>query len=109
MPYNQQLAERLRQKLIPIVHADEKKMFGGIAFMVNGNMTVGVIKDSIIVRVGPDGHAAALKRPGARPFDLTGKPMKGWLVVEAEGCKTSKQLSAWIKEGVEFALTLPPK
>ena len=62
-----------------------------------------------MVRVNPEKHNALLKKSHVKSFDLTGKPMKGWLLVEAEGCKTDKQLSAWIKEGVEFALTLPPK
>jgi TfoX/Sxy family transcriptional regulator of competence genes len=74
MPYNQRLADRLRQKLIPIVQADEKKMFGGVAFLVNGNMTVGVIKESIIVRVGLEKHETSLKMPVVSPFDMIGKP-----------------------------------
>jgi TfoX/Sxy family transcriptional regulator of competence genes len=109
MAYNHQLAERLRQKLIPIVHADEKKMFGGIAFIVNGNMLVGVIKDSIIVRVGPDGHAAALKQPGAHPFDLTGKPMSGWVMVSKKGYDSDLALENWIRLALEFVRTLPTK
>jgi TfoX/Sxy family transcriptional regulator of competence genes len=109
MPYNQQLAERLRQKLIPIVQVDEKKMFGGIAFMVNGNMLVGVIKDSIIVRVGPDGHAAALKQDGARPFDMTGRPMSGWVMVSEKGYDSEAALERWIHLALEFVKTLPTK
>jgi len=108
MAYNQKLAERIRSQLngIPFV---EKKMFGGVGFLLNGNMACGVNKDDLIVRVDPERHSALLKKPHAKPFDLTGKPMKGWLVVEAEGCKTDKQLSTWVKEGLEFASTLPPK
>jgi TfoX/Sxy family transcriptional regulator of competence genes len=109
MPYNQQLAERLRQKLVPTVQVDEKKMFGGIAFMLNGNMLVGVIKDAMIVRVGPDGHAAALKQPGARPFDLTGKPMSGWVMVSKKGYDTDRALERWIHLALEFVRTLPTK
>lgn len=117
MAYNSKLAERIRSELngMPFI---EKKMFGGVGFLLNGNtpalaagasVACGVNKDDLIVRVNPDKHAALLKKPHAIPFDLTGKPMKGWLVVEADGVKTDKQLSAWVKEGVEFALTLPPK
>ena len=108
MAYNLKLAERIRSELngIPFV---EKKMFGGVGFLIGGNMAFGVHKDGMIVRVDPDKHAKLLKKPGARPFDITGRPMKGWLIVEAEGYKTEKQLSAWVKEGVEFAFTLPPK
>ena len=108
MAYNPKLAERIRAQLnsLPFV---EKKMFGGVGYLLHGNMACGVNKDDLIVRVDPEKHSAFLKKPHTRPFDLTGRPMKGWLVVEANGCKTDRQLSTWIKEGVEFALTLPPK
>ena len=108
MAYNLKLAERIRSELngIPFV---EKKMFGGVGFLIHGNMACGVHKEDMIVRVDPEKHNTLLKKSHAKPFDMTGRPMKGWLIVEADGCKTSKQLSAWIKEGVEFALTLPPK
>ena len=108
MAYNLKLAERIRSELsgAPFV---EKKMFGGLGFLLNGNMACGVNKNDLIVRVDPEKHSALLKKPYAKPFDMTGRPMKGWLVVEADGCKTDKQLSTWVKEGVEFALTLPTK
>jgi TfoX/Sxy family transcriptional regulator of competence genes len=109
MPYNQQLAEHLRQRLIPLVQVDEKKMFGGIAFMLNGNMLVGVIQDSMIVRVGPAEHAAALKQPGARPFDLTGKPMSGWVLVSEKGYDSDHAFERWIHLALEFVRTLPSK
>jgi len=106
--YNLNLAERIRSQLdgVPFV---EKKMFGGVGFLLNGNMACGVNKDNLIVRVDPEKHVDLLKKPHTKPFDLTGKPMKGWLLVEADGVKTEKQLSAWVKEGVEFAGTLPAK
>jgi TfoX/Sxy family transcriptional regulator of competence genes len=108
MPYNLDLAEQIRSALagVPFV---EKKMFGGVGFLLQGNMACGVNKDDFIVRVDPDKHTALLKKPHVRPFEMTGRPMKGWLVVDEAGLKTNKQLSAWVKEGVEFALTLPPK
>jgi TfoX/Sxy family transcriptional regulator of competence genes len=108
MAYNLKLAERIRSKLdgTPFV---EKKMFGGIGFLLNGNMACGVNKDNLIVRIDPEKQNTLLKKAHAKPFDLTGKPMKGWLVVEADGVKTGRQLSSWVKEGVEFALTLPPR
>ena len=87
----------------------EKKMFGGVGFLIHGNLACGVHKDGMIVRVDPEKHSALLKKPHARPFDLTGRPMKGWLVVDPDGYKTEKQLTIWVKEGVEFALTLPAK
>ncbi len=108
MAYDLKLAERVHAQLKGKVFV-EKKMFGGVGFLLNGNMACGVNKNDLIVRVAPQKHAELLKRAHARPFDLTGKPMKGWLIVVAEGCKTDKQLSAWVKEGAEFALTLPPK
>jgi TfoX/Sxy family transcriptional regulator of competence genes len=108
MAYDLELAARVRAQLegIPVV---EKKMFGGVGFLIGGNMACGVYKDDLIVRVDPAKHQTLLKKPHAKPFDLTGRPMKGWLLVEAEGCKTHRQLSIWVKEGIEFASALPPK
>ncbi len=108
MAYNEKLAERIRAEFgkVPFV---EKKMFGGVGFLVHGNMACGVYKESMIVRVEPEKHNALLKKPHARVFDITGKPMKGWLMVDPDGYKTAKQLSGWMKEGIEFALTLPAK
>jgi TfoX/Sxy family transcriptional regulator of competence genes len=108
MTYNLKLAERIRSKLDATSFV-EKKMFGGIGFLLNGNMACGVNKENLIVRIDPEKQNTLLKKAHAKPFDLTGKPMKGWLVVEADGVKTDRQLSSWVKEGVEFALTLPPK
>lgn len=108
MAYDLKLADRIRSELgeVPIV---EKKMFGGVGFLLNGNLACGVNKSDLIVRVDPEKHIALLKKPHVRPFDMTGRPMKGWLVVEAEGVKSDKQLSRWLKEGLEFASTLPEK
>lgn len=108
MAYDFELAKRISSEMkgLPFV---EKKMFGGVGYLLNGNMACGVIGDGLIIRVPPDEHANLLKRAHVKPFDFSGKPMKGWLVVEAQGCKTAAQLSKWVKEGVEFALTLPPK
>jgi TfoX/Sxy family transcriptional regulator of competence genes len=108
MAYDLKLAERIRSQLdgIPVV---EKKMFGGIGFLLNGKMACGVNKDNLIVRIDPEKQDSLLKKPHAKPFDLTGKPMKGWLLIEKDGVKTEKQLSVWVKEGVEFASSLPPK
>jgi TfoX/Sxy family transcriptional regulator of competence genes len=95
MAYNLKLAERIRSELSGIPYV-EKKMFGGVGFLLNGNMACGVNKDDLIVRVEPEKHSALLKKPHVRPFDMTGRPMKGWLVVDADGLKTDKQLSTWI-------------
>ena len=108
MPYNVKLAERIRSELqgMPFV---EKKMFGGVGFLFNGNMACGVNKEDFIVRVDPEKNDSLLKKSHVRPFDMSGRPMKGWFVVEADGVKTARQLSTWIKEGVAFASSLPPK
>jgi TfoX/Sxy family transcriptional regulator of competence genes len=106
MPYNASLAEQIRQKLYPLNAADEKKMFGGISFMINGNMAIGVIKDDPIVRVGPDKHQAAMKMKGAKPFDFSGKPMRGWVIVSKTG---QQDLQKWIDMALDFVRTLPPK
>lgn len=97
MAYNLNLAERIRSELsgIPFI---EKKMFGGVGFLLNGNMACGVNKDNLIVRVFPEKHAELLQMPNAIPFDLTGKPMKGWLMVKPEGYETPVQLAAWVKK-----------
>jgi hypothetical protein len=108
MAYDLKLAERIRSQLdgIPFV---EKKMFGGIGFLIGGNMAVGVYKDDLVVRFDPAKTSLLLKKSHSKPFDITGRPMKGWLLVEPGGVKTDKQLSGWVKEGVEVASTLPPK
>jgi hypothetical protein len=96
MAFNEKLAKRIRKEFgeIPFV---EKKMFGGVGFLVHGNMACGVHKDNMIVRVGPDKHEKLLKKKNTRVFDITGRPMKGWLMIEPDGCKTSKQVSTWVK------------
>ena len=108
MAYDTKLAERIRAVLegLPFV---EKKMFGGVGFLFDGHMACGVYKNDLIVRVEPKKHDALLKKPHAKVFDITGKPMKGWLLVEPAGVKTERQLAAWIRQGVEFTSTLPPK
>lgn len=84
-------------------------MFGGIAFMVNGNMAVGVSGDELMVRVGKEAHDEAISRPGARPFDMGARPMKGWISVSAEGLASEEDFTAWVDQGVSFAADLPPK
>ncbi len=84
-------------------------MFGGIAFMVGGNLAVGVSGDELMVRVGKDAHAEAISRPGARTFDMGARPMKGWIAVSSEGFANEEQLEGWIDQGVSYARSLPPK
>lgn len=108
MAYNLILAERIRGELsgLPVV---EKKMFGGVGYLLNGNMACGVNKDDLIVRVDPEKQNQFLEQPHTKVFDMTGRPMKGWLMVEPAGCEKPEQLRDWVKAGAEFALTLPPK
>jgi TfoX/Sxy family transcriptional regulator of competence genes len=84
-------------------------MFGGIAFMLNGNMAVGVSGDELMVRVGKDAHDEAMSLPGARIFDMSARPMQGWILVAPEGIASEADLDTWIKRGVAFAEALPPK
>jgi len=108
MAYDEALAERIRNQLGEVATVTEKKMFGGLAFLDHGNMTVGVIGDDMIARIGPDNTDAALARPGARLFDFTGRPMKGWVVVAGEELD-DEPLAGWIAEARSYVATLPPK
>lgn len=103
------LAQRIRERLEDQAGLSEKRMFGGVAFLVNGNMAVGVVKSELMVRVGPAAHAAALREPHARPMDFTKRPMKGFVFVSEEGCVDDRELGRWLERGVRFAASLPPK
>ncbi|MDW4909707.1 TfoX/Sxy family protein [Streptomyces sp. ADMS] len=109
MPYDEGLAERIRQLLGADPDVTEKHMFGGIAFLYRGNMAVGVSGDDLMVRVGPDNTDAALARPGTRVFDMTGRPMRGWILVAGPALTEDDVLGTWIDEGRAFAGNLPPK
>ena len=84
-------------------------MFGSVVFLLHGNMCVGIWKSSLIVRLEPDQAAAALKLPDVREFDVTGRPMKGWILVEPDGLETDEQLGGWIDQAKQFVVTLPQK
>jgi hypothetical protein len=109
MAFDEHVAARLRAELGTLPGLTEKKMFGGIAFMIGGNMACGVIGDDLIIRVGTAQHAAALAQPGARVFDFSGKPMAGWVMVAPEGYAAADDLVRWVKLGVAFAGSLPVK
>lgn len=109
MAYDEGLAQRIGESLGDHPALIEKKMFGGVGFMLHGNMACGVIGEDLIVRVGPEGYQAALARPHARAFDFSGRPMTGWVTVGPEGYEAGADLEAWLRQGVEFALSLPPK
>lgn len=101
MAYNEKLADRVREALSGTKKLVEKKMFGGIAFMVSDKMCVGVDKDDLMLRCEPEHHDELLSKKGVRPFDLTGKPMKGWLLIGPEGTKSKKDFDWWIQTALE--------
>jgi TfoX/Sxy family transcriptional regulator of competence genes len=109
MAYDEMLAGRLRDALRGSGPISEKKMFGGIAFMLNGNMCCGVINDLLMARVGPAAYGDALERPHVRQMDFTGKPMKGYVYVEPGGLRSDEELREWARRCVEFVRTLPEK
>jgi TfoX/Sxy family transcriptional regulator of competence genes len=109
MAFSELLAARIRGALARKKGIEEKKMFGGVGFLLYGNLLVGVWKDSLIVRLGPDEGEEALLEPHVREFDITGRAMKGWVLVEPEGIEDDEQLSAWIQRAMKFVGTLPAK
>lgn len=109
MPYDEALADRIRRAVGPRRDVSEKKMFGGIAFLLDGSMFCGVAHGDLMVRVGPEAHQAALARPHARPMDFTGRPMTGYVFVGPDGVRTLRQVSAWVARGLAFVATLETK
>jgi hypothetical protein len=109
MAYDTGLAQRIRDQLRDRTDVVEKKMFGGVCYLLHGNMSCGVHKDRLIVRVGPEKHQDALSREHTGEFDITGRPMKGWVTVEPEGYESDEDLESWVGKGLSFALTLPAK
>ena len=108
MAFDEALAQRIRQTLATRDDVLEKKMFGGIAFMVGDRMAVGVVKDDLMVRVGPDAHEEALAQPHARPMDMGGRISRGFVYVAPEGVAGDADLAAWIDRGLRFAATVEP-
>jgi TfoX/Sxy family transcriptional regulator of competence genes len=108
MAFNDNLAIRVRQILKDEILV-EKKMFGGIGFLLNGNMACGVHGENLIVRVGKERYAESLARPSVKQFDLTGTAMTGWVEVIPTGTQTDQELVDWVRLGVEFTQTLPAK
>ena len=111
MAYDQKLAVRVDAALgeIDPPKLVDKRMFGGIGFMVQGNMACGVIEDKLIVRVGAEAYEDSFSKPGVVPFDITGRPMKGWVMVASSALEEEEVLLEWVQQGVDFALSLPPK
>jgi TfoX/Sxy family transcriptional regulator of competence genes len=106
MAYDEQLADRVREALSARPEISERKMFGGIGFMIAGKMSVGVIGEELIVRLDPDDAEKALAEDGVREFDFTGRPMKGWIFVASERTEDDAELAEWVEAGADFAASL---
>lgn len=110
MAHDEGLAQRIRELLVDYEHIlVEKKMFGGLSFMLQGNFACGLTKDDLVVRVGPEQYEEALAHPHAREMDFTGRPMKGWVYINPEGYEADEDLTNWVQQGIDLALSLPPK
>ena len=109
MPYDEKLAARIRDMLAERSGVKEQKMFGGVGFMLRGNMCCGVHGNELIVRVSPEESDEAVGEPNVRLMDLPGKPMRGWLLVSPEAIRTEKALRGWVDRGANFAGSLPKK
>ena len=109
MPYDKILSMHIHAVLGHLPNLEEKKMFGGVGFLVNGHMACGVHKNDLIVRVGAAGYEKVLTRPHTRPFDITGRPMTGWVMVSPGGCASESDLKVWVDLGLAFAQSLPSK
>lgn len=109
MAFSEALAERVRGVIGDHPAVVEKRMFGGLAFLLQGNMAVGVHGPDLIVRVGEEGHDDALARPATRVFDLTGRPMRGWVLVAPSGLGDDTDLESWVEAGLAYAAGLPGK
>ena len=107
MPFDEGLAQRVRELLAEQAGLSEKRMFGGLAFLLEGNMCVGIVKDELMVRVGPDAYGDLVRQPSAREMDFTGKPMKGLVFVEPEGLESDADLRRWVGHGLAYASALP--
>jgi TfoX/Sxy family transcriptional regulator of competence genes len=109
MAYDLDLAQRVRKDIRTLEGYTEREMFGGIGFMLDGNMCCGVIGDDLIVRVGPGGYEEALSQANVKVFDMSGRPMRGWVIVTPQGLSSEERLMDWVRKGVDFAQSLPAK
>jgi len=109
MSYDEELAERLRKVVAARSDVTEKRMFGGLAFLLNGHMFCGIIKEDLMVRVGHQQYKAALAQPHARPMDFTGRPLNGYVYVAPAGYQGTSVLEQWVQRGMSFVATLPAK
>lgn len=109
MSYDTRLAERIECLSLNWPGFSRKTMFGGVGYLLNGNMAFGILKDNLIVRCGPASYAQCLTQPGVTPFDVTGRPMNGWVMVAADTIEDDTPLTVWLERGRDFAATLPGK
>jgi TfoX/Sxy family transcriptional regulator of competence genes len=109
MAFDERVAQRVREILADECPAKERRMFGGLAFMVNGHMCCGIVGKDLVVRVGADAYEEALSQPHARAMDFTGRPMKGFVYVSPAGYRTKSTLRSWIKRSLRFVISLPRK
>jgi TfoX/Sxy family transcriptional regulator of competence genes len=110
MAYDEDLANRIRELIAGESGVTEKKMFGGLAFLIGGNMAVAASgQGGLMVRCDPDQTDKLVAKPNAARFEMRGRAMDGWLRIEDEGVKTKRQLEQWVKTGVAYARSLPPK
>ena len=110
MAYDEDLANRIRELIAREPDLTEKRMFGGLAFLIGGHMSVAASREGgIMVRIDPDETDTLLAKPHTRPFEMRGRPLDGWIRVDAEGLKTKRQLEPWVERGVAYARSLPPK
>ncbi len=109
MAYNEELEARIEKIVSGWKNTNKKKMFGGVCHLLNGNMFCGVYKDFLILRLGEANSRKAKALPFVKPFDITGRPMKGWVMVEGLGFETDEALKEWLDEARQFAGALPPK
>lgn len=109
MAYNEHLAERIRRALSNRHDVEEKKMFGGVCYLIKGKMAAGIVRDDLMIRVVPAKYEAARAKPHCREMDFTGKPLKGFLYVGAEGIDTERELEEWLQFGIEFVENAPAR
>ncbi len=109
MPYNTDLENRIDHQVSRPERFVKKKMFGGVGYLIDGNMVFGIHKQSLIIRTSVEEARELLKRPSMSVFDITGRPMKGWVMVSTDGVKTDKELADLLNLALDFAKTLPPK
>ena len=109
MAYNEAIEARIKNVVSSWENTDSKKMFGGICHLLNGNMFCGVYKDFLILRLGEENAERALRLSFVKPFDITGRPMKGWVMVEEDGFNKEEELETWLNQAKEFVRTLPTK